>query len=135
MPDYNIALPVYGSVDVKVTSKMKKEVQEAKKDWKYDCPSFEVWIAMTKYDPGKEDGGPVFQQMLHYLLVQGAYSINTDFVTSYFAFDDGDKVKTGIVQGRVRRVKPANKAFYYVGKRERYFIIQIICINESEYFS
>lgn len=36
-----------------------------------DVPSFEVWIAVTCYDPLKDDGGPVFQSLMFHILTHG----------------------------------------------------------------
>lgn len=41
------------------------------KEWPRNLMSFELWCVATGYDPTKADGGRVFQQLMHYLLVRG----------------------------------------------------------------
>lgn len=45
-----------------------------KREWTYrnNVPSFEVWAASTCYDHREDNGGPVFQQMMAFLLTDGA---------------------------------------------------------------
>lgn len=43
-----------------------------KKNWTLkQVPSFEVWIAVTCYDPAATDGGEAFQSMMHWALTAG----------------------------------------------------------------
>ena len=53
-----------------------------------DLMSFELWCVATGYDPTKEDGGLVFQQLLNYLLVDsGTQTTPTD---SYYSTNAKD---------------------------------------------
>lgn len=109
--DLFLALPAYGRGRINV-SNLKKEVERAKMNWNYSCPSFEVWIAMTGYDPSKVDGGPTFQKMCHYLLVDGQYSHNSNFVDKYFEGSSGELKKSLVVE-----VDPVNDTWKQAGKK------------------
>lgn len=95
--DKSLSLPAYGKESVTITAALRREVELAKENWNYSCPSFEVWIAMTGYDPSQSNGGVTFQKMCHYLLVDGAYSRNSDFADSYFE-GNGSRLKKNLIQ-------------------------------------
>jgi len=47
--------------------------------------SFELWCVATGYDPTKTDGGAAFQQLLHFLLVNGSAPFTgNDLSTKYY---------------------------------------------------
>ena len=39
--------------------------------WPQELMSFELWCTMTEYDPAVANGGKAFQDLMHYLLVEG----------------------------------------------------------------
>lgn len=82
-----IGMPVYGRGAYDMPAAVA-EAASAKAEWKFKCPSFEVWAAMTGYQD-LPDGGPAFQKMCHYLLVDGRYAKTDKFVTNYFDNDEG----------------------------------------------
>lgn len=54
--------------------------------WPKTLMSFELWCVATGYDPTVEDGGQVFQQLMHYLLVygQGVLPEEAPLVSKYY---------------------------------------------------
>ena len=54
-----------GPVDPKKADKLKLRCQEK---WPKGIHSFEAWCAATCYDPRLDDGGPLFQKMMFWVL-------------------------------------------------------------------
>jgi len=116
-----IGMPVYGVGAYDMEAAIA-EAAEAKTQWKFNCVSFELWAAMTGYDDSLPDGGPAFQKMCHYLLVDGRTSRNFVFKKRYF--DDENGGMTGEHWGQIdpeedtywdARAK-GGKGYAYIGK-------------------
>lgn len=89
-----LALPPYGWTGIALASAKTeaKKLAASADAWPFSVPSFEVWCAMTTYDPSQgADGGESFQAMLHYLLVDGRHaSEQVALETNYWGANPSD---------------------------------------------
>ena len=81
------ALVPFGQVKPKKPSAVwvadYKRMREEPHEWPRTLVSFELWCAMTEYDVKHEDGGEVFQKLMHYLLTEGVGPISEKDLKKY----------------------------------------------------
>ncbi|MGA1290406.1 MAG: hypothetical protein ACO30R_04325 [Ilumatobacteraceae bacterium] len=66
-----LAYPPYGQQALNKKKSHPFEYLKEENQWPSWLPSFELYCALTNYDPTAKDGGVAFQRTMHYLLVTG----------------------------------------------------------------
>ena len=78
-------------------------ISRAKTQWYKNVMSFEVWCAITCYDPSKDDGGALFQGMMGHILTENNDSWAGELYEDYFRHEsmwDNEEAENQLYNGK-----------------------------------